>query len=111
MNKHKRQRRHKTLRKKIVGLEGKPRLAVFRSTQHIYAQIIDDVTNKTLTSASDVKLNSGTKKEKASLVGEKLAEKAKKLKIKQIVFDRGGFKYHGRIAALAEGARKGGLEF
>ncbi len=105
-----RQRRHKTLRKKITGLENKPRLAVFKSTQHIYAQIIDDNKNKTLASASDAKLT-GTKKEKAGLVGEAIAEKAKKLKIKKIVFDRGGFKYHGRIAVLAEGARKGGLEF
>lgn len=110
MLKIKRERRHRTLRKKIVGLAGKPRLAVFRSTQHIYAQIIDDTKNKTLVSASDVKTK-GTKKEKAQSVGEKLAEKAKKLKIKKIVFDRGGYKYHGRIAALAEGARKGGLEF
>ncbi len=83
---------------------------MFRSTQHIYAQIIDDSKNKTLVSSSDVKLK-GTKKEKAVLVGEDLAKKAAKLKIKKIVFDRGGFKYHGRISSLAEGARKGGLEF
>lgn len=110
MNKLKRQRRHITLRKRVVGIEAKPRLAVFRSTQHIYAQIIDDTKNKTLVSASDVKMT-GTKKEKAVSVGEKIAEKAKKLKITKIIFDRGGFKYHGRVSALAEGARKGGLEF
>lgn len=110
MNKLSRQRRHKTLRKKVTGVDIRPRLAVFRSTQHIYAQIIDDTKNKTLVSASDIKLK-GTKKEKAASVGEEIAEKAKKLKISKIVFDRGGYKYHGRISSLAEGARKGGLEF
>lgn len=83
---------------------------MFRSTQHIYAQIIDDLDSKTLASSNDLKLK-GTKVEKARLVGEDLAKKAKAKKIEKIVFDRGGFKYHGRIAALAEGARKGGLDF
>lgn len=88
-----------------------PRLSVFRSGKHIYAQLIDDSNNKTLFSESDVKLNKVAKKEKAFQVGQKLAEKALKKSIKKIVFDRGGFIYHGRIEQLAEGARKGGLEF
>ena len=89
----------------------RPRLAVFRSTQHIYAQIIDDASHKTLASASDLSIKTGTKREKALLVGEEVAKKAKTKKISKIVFDRGGYRYHGRIAAVAEGARKGGLEF
>lgn len=105
-----RQRRHKGIRKHLVGSKERPRLSVFRSTQHIYAQIIDDLDSKTLASSNDLKLK-GTKVEKARLVGEDLAKKAKAKKIEKIVFDRGGFKYHGRIAALAEGARKGGLDF
>lgn len=110
MNKNNRISRHKSLRRKIVGIKDRPRLSVFRSSQHIYAQIIDDLVGKTLVSDSDKKVK-GTKIDRAKIVGENVAKKAVTLKIKKVVFDRGGFKYHGRIAALAEGARKGGLEF
>ena len=86
-------------------------MSVFRSGQHIYAQMIDDDKKATLMSESDLGVKTGTKKERATTVGEKLAKKAIAKKIKAIVFDRGGFRYHGRVAALAEGLRKGGLEF
>lgn len=111
MLKEKRVRRHLSIRKRLVGTTVRPRVAVFRSAQHIYAQLIDDVSQKTLFAESDIKLKSGTKKERAGIVGENLAKKALTKKVKQIVFDRGGFRYHGRIAAVAEGLRKGGLEF
>lgn len=111
MLKSKRVRRHKSIRRNIIGTKDKPRLSVFRSSQHIYAQIIDDARSKTLVAESDIKEKNGTKKERAKSVGENIAKRALKLKIKKVIFDRGGFKYHGRIAALAEGARKGGLEF
>lgn len=111
MNKELRIKRHKKIRRKIFGTTKCPRLSVFRSGKHIYVQIIDDSSGKTLVSQSDLKLNHALKKERAYQVGQKLAEKAKELKIKRIVFDRGGFLYHGRIEQLAEGARKGGLEF
>ena len=110
MNKQNRISRHKSLRGKIVGIKDRPRLSIFRSSQHIYAQIIDDLASKTLAFESDKK-EKGTKIDRARIVGENVAKKAISLKIKKVVFDRGGFKYHGRIAALAEGARKGGLEF
>lgn len=100
----------KAKREHINGLPSRPRLSVFKSSQHIYAQIIDDIKGHTLVSSSDLGL-SGTKKEKAQIAGEQLAKKAVSKKIKKVVFDRGKFKYHGRVAALAEGARKGGLEF
>ena len=89
----------------------RPRVAVFKSGQHIYAQIIDDKAGKTLVSESDLKVKEGTKKERATKVGEILAGKAAKAKITKVVFDRGGFAYHGRVASLAEGLRKGGLQF
>lgn len=111
MKKHKRINKHQKVRKRISGLPGKPRLNVFRSSQHIYAQIIDDTKGVTLLSESDLTIKNGTKKERAAQVGEKLAKTAIEKKITQIVFDRGGFNYHGRVAALAEGARKGGLKF
>ncbi len=106
-------RKHKKIRKKIFGTARRPRLSVFRSNKHIYAQIIDDTVNKTLVSASDAKIagNKMNKKQKAYEVGKKLAEKAIKSKIKSVVFDRGGFLYQGRIAELAKGARERGLEF
>lgn len=110
MLKRLRLRKHKKVRKKIIGTKDKPRLAVFRSSQHIYAQLIDDSQNKTLISASDLK-ETGTKKEKALKVGKNLAGKALKHKIKTVVFDRGGFLYQGRISELARGAREGGLKF
>ena len=111
MYKTKRLARHTKVRKKISGTSERPRVAVFRSTQHIYAQIIDDSMNKTLVSESDLKVKTGNKSEKATSVGENLAKKALAQKIGKVVFDRGGFLYHGRVKALAEGLRKGGLDF
>jgi len=109
--------RHRRVRRKIVGTTPRPRLCVFRSLNHIYAQVIDDSTGQTLVSMStlDPQVRSradGMKKsEKAELVGALLAEKASNEGIKLVVFDRGGYKYHGRVKALAEAARKAGLEF
>lgn len=111
MKKILRLQKHKKIRKKVSGTESRPRVVVFKSDQHIYAQIINDELQKTLAASSDLKVTEGTKTEKAMKVGEELAKKIIKKNIKQIVFDRGGFRYHGRIAALAEGLRKGGLEF
>ena len=111
MNKNLRIKRHKKVRKKILGTKESPRLSVFRSNKHIYAQIINDEDGKTLVSASDVKLEEKQKNKRAYEVGKKLAEKALKVKIKKVVFDRGGFLYHGRIEQLAKGAREGGLRF
>jgi len=109
----KRIRLHKKIRSKIFGNAEIPRLAVFRSNKFIYAQIIDDNNGKTLTAASDISKNKNNQNKtiSANLVGKNLAEQALKLKIKKIVFDRGGFNYTGRVAALAIGAREGGLEF
>lgn len=104
-------RKHKRVRKTVVGIENRPRLCVFKSHQHIYAQIIDDTKGVTVVSSSDLNIKDGVKKERAGRVGEEIAKKALAKKINQVVFDRGGFKYHGRIAALAIGARKGGLQF
>lgn len=102
--------KHKKVRKTVIGRPERPRLSVFRSSQHIYAQIIDDSTGKTLAAGSDIGLK-GPKKTRALAVGEAVAKLALTKKIKKVVFDRGGSKYHGRVAALAEGARKGGLDF
>lgn len=100
------------VRGKIIGTIDRPRLSVFRSGVHIYAQIINDNIGKTLVSASDLQWKEKNKKtEVAEKVGEELAKKAIAKKIKKVVFDRNGFKFHGRVKALAEGARKGGLEF
>lgn len=110
MKKISRERKHQKVRRRIVGTTDRPRLCVFRSNQHIFAQIIDDTTQKTLVSASDAKI-AGTKKEKAYNVGKSLAEKGAKLKITTVVFDRGGFLYQGRVAEVARGAREGGLKF
>ena len=105
--------RHKRLRKKLAGTTERPRLAVFRSLKHISAQIIDDTTGTTLAAASSVEkdLNASGNIDGAKLVGAKLAERAKEKGISTVVFDRGGFKYHGRVASLADGAREAGLEF
>lgn len=111
MYKTKRLHRHTKVRKKISGTEERPRIAVFRSTQHIYAQIIDDLKGITLVSESDLNIKTGKKQDRASQVGESLAKKALGKKISKVVFDRGGFMYHGRVKALAEGLRKGGLDF
>lgn len=105
-----RQRKHKTIRKRIKGTSEMPRLAVFRSSAHIYAQIIDDSVGKTLVFETDLALK-GNKKQKAFEVGQSIALKALKIKIERVVFDRGGFIYHGRIAELGRGAREGGLKF
>lgn len=109
----KRHTRHKRIRAKILGTADRPRLCVFRSGKHIYVQLIDDEKNKTILTVSDLKFkkNRGTKIEKAKKAGKLIAEKAKDLKIEKVVFDRGGYKYHGRVKAVAEGAREGGLRF
>lgn len=110
MNKSSRIRKHLKVRKKIMGIKDRPRLSVYRSSQHILAQIIDDTQNRTLFFVSDYK-EKGTKLQKAYNVGKSLAEKALKNKIKQVVFDRGGFLYQGRVAEVAKGAREEGLKF
>lgn len=108
----KRQIRHRRVRRAIAGTAEQPRLAVFRSLSHIYAQVIDDTKGITLVSVSDMKVEGrGKKGEKAYEVGKKIAESAIKKGIKTVVFDRGGFVYHGRVAKVAEGAREGGLQF
>ncbi len=109
-------RRHKRVRKKISGDNNRPRLCVFRSLNHIYAQIIDDTKGQTLVAAStlDEEIKKEAKKNKtgrAELVGALLAKRSAAKKISQVAFDRGGFKYQGRVKALAEAARKGGLKF
>jgi large subunit ribosomal protein L18 len=110
-----RARRHARLRKKISGTPVRPRLAVKRSSRHIFVQLIDDLAGHTLASAStldaDVRTVDGDKKAKAAKVGELIAARAKEAGIGSVVFDRGGYGYHGRIAALADAAREGGLEF
>ena len=111
------QKRHKSLRVKLEGTTEFPRLAVYRSTKHIYAQVIDDVKHVTLASASSndkelrSKLSHGGNIEAAKLVGEEVAKRALKAGVKGVVFDRGGFLYHGRVQALADAAREAGLEF
>ncbi|MDL2300542.1 50S ribosomal protein L18 [Clostridiaceae bacterium OttesenSCG-928-D20] len=107
-------RRHRRVRGKISGTPQRPRLSVYRSEMHIYAQIIDDVNQKTLVSASTVEKafdGSGANCEAAGKVGKMVAERALKAGIENVVFDRGGFVYHGRIKALADGAREAGLKF
>ncbi|MEJ6694693.1 MAG: 50S ribosomal protein L18 [Chitinophagales bacterium] len=101
------------IRNKVSGTAQRPRLSVFRSNKAIYAQLIDDATGNTLVSASskDTSVGGGTKVDQSKKVGVMLAEKAKAAKIEAIVFDRNGFRFHGRIAALAEGARENGLKF
>ncbi len=112
-----RNRRHIRVRKTLAGTPQRPRLTVFRSLSHIYAQIIDDAAGHTLASACDLEsevraARDGKKKSQvAALVGEAIARKAKEKGIRTVVFDRGGFRYHGRVKALAEAARKGGLKF
>jgi len=105
--------RHERVRNKISGTKDVPRLNVFRSNSHIFAQVIDDVTGTTLVSSSSVelKLKNGSNVEGATAVGKDIAERCKAKKIKKVVFDRGGYIYHGRVKALAEAARKSGLEF
>lgn len=109
--KFKRQLRHKKVRTRVAGSDNRPRLAVFRSDKHIYAQVINDATGKTLVQASDLDIKSGKKSERAAEVGKRLAANALAAKISKVSFDRGGFRYHGRIKALADAAREAGLEF
>lgn len=108
-----RARRHLRLRKKVVGTAARPRLVVSRSTRHMVAQVVDDAVGRTLVSAStleaDLRGFDGDKTAKARRVGELVAERAKAAGIEAVVFDRGGNKYHGRVAAVADGAREGGL--
>ena len=107
-------KRHKRVRAKISGTAARPRLCVFRSLQHIYAQLIDDTKGTTLAAASSLEKDFGSyggNKEAAEKIGKLIAERAKDLGITTVVFDRGGNVYHGRVQALAEGARAGGLEF
>jgi len=131
IKREKRYRRHKRVRAKIYGTSKVPRLCVFRSNKHIYAQLVDDENGKTIATANDQKLKLKSKKEKSASVkataskekkiarkvaiayevGKLIAEKALKNKIEKVIFDRGGYKYHGRVKAVAEGARKGGLKF
>ncbi|CDR31426.1 BL22 [Acholeplasma oculi] len=106
-----RQKRHLRIRKSVIGTPERPRLNVFRSNTAIYVQIIDDNAQNTLTSANSKELNLGANIEAATAVGKLVAEKALKLGITKVVFDRGGYLYHGRVKALAEAARAAGLEF
>ncbi len=112
-----RRRRHRRVRRRLSGSPARPRLAVFRSLNHIYAQVIDDSSGRTLVAATDLQADlrgqrDGKKKTQvAELVGDAIARKAVEKGIKTVVFDRGGFKYHGRVKALGEAARKGGLIF
>jgi large subunit ribosomal protein L18 len=117
---YKRNRRHLRVRRKIIGTPERPRLCVFRSTRYIYAQIIDDTRGHTLAAASSLKLvpspeagekKTGRKLIDARTVGKAIAEAAKAKGISKVAFDRGGFRYHGRVAALASAAREAGLEF
>jgi len=108
-----REKRHRSIRKRISGSTERPRLAVFRSARHIYAQVIDDLAQKTLVSTSDVKApkDAGKKRDRAKAVGAEIAKKCLEKGIDKVVFDRAGYKYHGRISALADGAREAGLKF
>lgn len=105
-------KRHVRIRSTISGTASRPRLSVFRSNAHIYAQLIDDLSGKTLAQASDATMKEKmTKTDKAKLVGKNIATSGKAVKITKVIFDRGGFSYHGRVKALADAAREGGLEF
>ena len=110
-----RRKRHERIRLHLAGSDVRPRLAVFRSLNHIYAQVIDDASGRTLAAASTVekelKGSSSTKSEEAAVVGRLVAERAKAAGVERVVFDRAGFRYHGRIKSLADAARDAGLEF
>ncbi|HEV3478374.1 MAG TPA: 50S ribosomal protein L18 [Gaiellaceae bacterium] len=108
-----REKRHKRVRKHVSGTAERPRLAVFRSNRGVSAQLVDDTTGRTLAAASwlNVRKAKGTKAEQAAAVGKLLAQNAKKAGIEHVVFDRAGYLYHGRVKALAEAAREGGLQF
>lgn len=104
-------RRKKGLRKRIYGHPERPRLTIYRSNKEIYAQIINDLAGKTLASASSLELDRGSNKNAAAEVGKSLAEKAKQAGVTAVCFDRNGYKFHGRLKALADAAREGGLKF
>jgi len=110
-----RRKRHQRIRLHLAGSQDRPRLAVFRSLNHIYAQVIDDASGTTLAAAStvekDLRGSTSTKTEEAAVVGRLLAERAKAAGIERVVFDRAGFRYHGRVKSLADAAREAGLEF
>ena len=110
-----RRKRHARIRLRMEGTEARPRLAVFRSLNHIYAQVIDDASGRTLAAASTVESelrgSSSTKSEEAAVVGRLVAERAKAAGVDRVVFDRAGFRYHGRIKSLADAAREAGLDF
>jgi large subunit ribosomal protein L18 len=109
-NQDRRFRRHLRVRKKVAGTGERPRLVVFRSLKHIYAQLVDDTTGRTLLTVTDAGFE-GKKSEKSAEVGKLLASRAKESGVTRVVFDRAGYKYHGRVKAVADGAREGGLEF
>ena len=110
-----RQKRHARLRLRVSGSTARPRLAIFRSLNHIYAQVIDDSTGRTLAAASslepDMRSATGTKSAEAAVVGRLVAERARAAGVGQVVFDRAGFRYHGRVKSLADAAREAGLDF
>jgi large subunit ribosomal protein L18 len=110
-----RQKRHERLRLRVAGDASRPRLAVFRSLNHIYAQVIDDASGRTLAAASslepDLRSTQGTKIAEASVVGRIVAQRARAAGVERVVFDRAGFRYHGRVKSLADAAREAGLEF
>ena len=103
-------RRHTRVRRKVRGTAERPRLTVYRSNRHIYAQLVDDRDARTLAAASDLDAGTGSKTDRATSVGKALAERARAAGVERAVFDRGGRLYHGRVRALAEGAREGGLQ-
>ena len=103
-------RRHRRVRKNVFGTQERPRLAVYRSNRHIYAQVVDDLTARTMASASDLDSGKGDKTTRAKEVGKAIAERAKAAGVERVVFDRGGRLYHGRVRAVAEGAREAGLQ-
>lgn len=107
----KRTRRHLRVRKRVSGTAARPRLVVYRSLKHIYAQLVDDNAQRTLMTVSSEVVDSGNKTEKSAQVGKQIAARAKDAGITAVVFDRAGYKYHGRVKAVADGAREGGLEF
>jgi large subunit ribosomal protein L18 len=109
-NAERRVRRHLRVRNRVAGTPERPRLVVYRSLKHISAQLVDDRTRRTLMTVTDIGM-AGTKSKRATEVGKRIAERAKDAGVSKIVFDRAGYRYHGRVKALAEGAREGGLEF
>ena len=110
-----RKRRHRRVRKNVRGTPARPRLAVFRSSKHVYAQVIDDIAGRTIASAStmetEVRTGATATVDAAKSVGKRVGERAKAAGVSAVVFDRGGFTYHGRVAGVADGAREAGLEF